>query len=87
MQSGVRDYICSKKVFWGRNLRKQLPNSESKPFNTPIDRVSFKTKHFEVSEPNLPGKDILGSELRKRLLNSESTPLKTSICGISLKRK
>ena len=26
----------------------------------------FKTKHFEVSGPNLPGKDILGSELRKQ---------------------
>ena len=64
-----------------------MPNSESKPFNIPIERVSFKTMHLDASEPNLPGKDILGSELRKQLLNSESTLLKTSICGISFKRK
>ena len=64
-----------------------MPNSESKPFNTPIERVSFKTTHLDASGPNLPGKDIPGSELRKQLLNSESSLLKTSICGISFKRK
>ena len=42
------------------NLKKQLPNSKSKPFNTPIDRVSFKTTHLDASGPNLSKNVFLG---------------------------
>ena len=42
--------IFPKKVFWRRNLGKQLSNSES----------AFETKHFKGSGPNPSKKGILG---------------------------
>ena len=46
------DQICPKKSILGTNLQKQLSNLESTPLNTPLNRVSFQTKHFKVLGPN-----------------------------------
>ena len=47
---------------------KQLSISELAPPNTPLSRVSFQTKHFEISRPNLPKKIILGTEFEKEIV-------------------
>lgn len=59
------DQICPKKKFWDRKLRKKLLNSESAPLNSLSHRVSFKTKHLQVSGPNLTKKGLLGTKFRK----------------------
>ena len=48
--------------------KKQLLVSKSALPNTPLYRVSFETKPFEISVPNLPQKVILGTEFEKEIL-------------------
>ena len=45
--------------------------SESAPPNSLWFRVSFQTKHFEVSGPNLPKKVILATEFEKTISTPE----------------
>ena len=74
--------------FWEHNFpKKQLSISKSAPPNTPLYRVSFQIKHFEISGPNMSKKGqkkvILGTEFGNKFSNSKFATLNTPSCRVS----
>ena len=68
----ISDQILDKiKGIVGTDFKKLFLNWTLAALNSPLYRVSFQTKHCEVSVSNLPKKGILGTKRKKTIVEFE----------------